>query len=115
MKSPYYTFVRGGHLNLHSISFMFVVVGSLLVISGVMYTWYNGIHSFSPRMGPTIMGIGLFLILCSMTCMLENKDEHNQHIIIGDCYNNFLYNVTNHGGMGGLPTVISFRSPQKLT
>jgi len=47
---------------------------------------------FSNRLGPVIMGIGIFIFLCGFSLMLEVKDSKNRHFIIGDCYNNFLYN-----------------------
>ena len=48
---------------------------------------------FSNRLGPMIMGTGIFIVLCGLTYMLEVKDSKNRHFIIGDCYNNFIYNV----------------------
>ena len=40
-----------------------------------------------------IMGTGIFIVLCGLTYMLEVKDSKNRHFIIGDCYNNFIYNA----------------------
>lgn len=74
-----------------------------------MYTWYEGLDKSpaSRRMGPVIMGAGAFMMLCAVTCLLENKDEKNEHFIIGDCYNNFLFNRAHVEQLGCLPTVIS--------
>lgn len=55
------------------------------------------------------MGTGIFIILCAVVSMLESRDEKNEHFIIGDCYNNFLYNqsTTSPSTLGCLPTLIS--------
>ena len=55
------------------------------------------------------MGTGVFTILCAVVSMLESRDEKNEHFIIGDCYNNFLYNqsTTSPTTLGCLPTLIS--------
>lgn len=95
VRTPFYTYVNHGKLDFHSFSFLFVVVGTLAIISGVSYTWYDGISNapFSNRVGPMIMGIGIFVVLCGLTYMLEVKDSKNRHFIVGDCFNNFIYNA----------------------
>ena len=40
-----------------------------------------------------IMGTGIFIMLCGLTYMLEVKDSKNRHFIVGDIYNNFIYNA----------------------
>ena len=114
--------MNNGHLDFHSFSFLFVVIGILSIVSGIAYTWYDGLRKllsvnllffyftrkglertpdqpkqskapFSNRLGPMIMGTGIFIVLCGLTYMLEVKDSKNRHFIIGDCYNNFIYNV----------------------
>ena len=59
-------------------------------------------------------GFGIFIALCGITFMLEVKDSKNRHFIIGDCYNNFLYNtdqsITHQANrkLTVLPTILRF-------
>ena len=64
------------------------------------------------------MGIGIFVVLCGLTYMLGVKDSKNRHFIIGDCFNNFIYNADPARAnqplkkLTSLPTIVSTMQAQ---
>ena len=58
------------------------------------------------------MACGMYVFLCGFTYMLEVRDSKNRHFIVGDCYNNFLYNtdpnIVHNGQLNVLPTILRY-------